>query len=200
MELQKSEAAVAVKCFFQNWDPMKAKENPELLENGRHITAGGNLVFYVETQYAHEEADIRNAWEQYLREAGNEARRTCLVTGKKAEISRIHTVIKGVFGAQSSGAALVSFNASSFESYGKEQSFNAPVGKYAMFAYTTALNYLLSQRKYIFMLGDTTIVFWAEDGEEIYQDLFMGAMEPAEDNQEVLRGIFPTYRTAGGLM
>ena len=54
--------------------------------------------------------------------------------------------IKGVIGAQSSGAALVSFNASAFESYGKEQSYNAPVGKYAEFAYTTALNYLLSER------------------------------------------------------
>lgn len=199
LEHAQSEAAVAVKCFFQNWDPMKAKENPELLEKWEDITAGGNLVFYVDTQYAHEDVDIRNAWEQSLREAGNEARRTCLVTGKKAEISRIHTVIKGVFGAQSSGAALVSFNAPSFESYGKEQSFNAPVGKYAMFAYTTALNYLLSQRKYIFMLGDTTIVFWAEDGEEIYQDLFMGAMEPAEDNQEVLRGIFSNLQDGRGI-
>ena len=34
----------------------------------------------------------------------------CLVTGKEAEISRIHKTIKGVPGAQSSGAALVSFN------------------------------------------------------------------------------------------
>ena len=94
---------------------------------------------------------------------------------------------------------MVSFNEHSFESYGKAQSFNAPVGKYAMFAYTTALNYLLSQRKYIFMLGDTTILFWAEDGEEIYQDLFMGSMEPTEDNQEVLRGIFSNLQEGRGI-
>ena len=78
----------------------------------------------------------------------------CLVTGEKTEISRIHRNIKGVPGAQSSGAALVSFNAPSFESYGKEQSYNAPVGKYAEFAYTSALNYLLAQKKYTFPLGD----------------------------------------------
>ena len=41
-----------------------------------------------------------------------------------------------------------------FESYGKEQSYNAPVGKYAEFAYTTALNYLLSNRDKTFQLGD----------------------------------------------
>lgn len=209
LEQVQSEAAVAVKNFFQTWDPVKAKENPELLENWEDVTAGGNLIFKVEGRreyeesdpilYAHEDPDIRDAWEESLRAAGNETREICLVTGKRAEISRIHTAIRGVQGAQSSGAALVSFNAPSFESYGKEQSFNAPVGKYAMFAYTTALNYLLSQRKYVFMLGDTTILFWAENGEEIYQDLFMGAMEPAEDNQEVLRGIFSNLQAGQGI-
>ena len=84
------------------------------------------------------------------------------VTGQKTEISRIHKVIKGVPGAQSSGAALISFNAPSFESYEKTQSYNAPVGRYAEFAYTTALNYLLSQRDYTFSLGDSMVVFWAE--------------------------------------
>ena len=199
LEEVQSEAAVAVKHFFKNWDPMKAKEHPDLLEKWEDITAGGNLVFYVGTMYAHEDPDIRNVWEKSLEAEGNGTQEICLVTGKRAEISRIHTVIRGVQGAQSSGAALVSFNAPSFESYGKEQSFNAPVGKYAMFAYTTALNYLLSQQKYIFMLGDTTILFWAEDGEEIYQDLFMGSMEPTEDNQEVLRGIFSNLQEGRGI-
>lgn len=199
LEHVESEAAVAVKNFFKNWDPVMAKENPELLEKWEDITAGGNLVFYVETQYAHEDSKIRNAWEKSLQATGNGTQEICLVTGNRTEISRIHTVIRGVQGAQSSGAALVSFNAPSFESYGKEQSFNAPVGKYAMFAYTTALNYLLSQRKYVFMLGDTTILFWAEDGEEIYQDLFMESMEPTEDNQEVLRGIFSNLQDGKGI-
>lgn len=199
LEHVESEAAVAVKNFFENWNPVKAKENPELLEKWEDITAGGNLIFYVETQYAHEDSEIRNAWEKSLQATGNETQEICLVTGNRTEISRIHTVIRGVQGAQSSGAALVSFNAPSFESYGKEQSFNAPVGKYAMFAYTTALNYLLSQRKYVFMLSDTTILFWAEDGEAIYQDLFMQSMEPTEDNQEVLRGIFSNLQDGKGI-
>lgn len=185
-----SEAAVAVKNFFQKWDPAQAKENAEVLEKWEDITAGENLIFYVGMNYAQDEQEIRDIWEESLQADGEGAREICLVTGDKTEISRIHTAIKGVQGAQSSGAALVSFNAPSFESYGKEQSYNAPVGKYAMFAYTTALNYLLAQREYVFMLGDTTIVFWAEDGEEMYQRLFIDSMEPTEDNQEVLRGVF----------
>ncbi len=194
-----SEAAMAVKNFFQHWDPLKARENPVLLEKWEDITAGGNLVFCVEMQYAHEDPDVRNAWEKFLQASESGKREICLVTGKEAEISRIHTPIRGVRGAQPSGAALVSFNAPSFESYGKEQSFNAPVGKYAMFAYTTALNYLLTQEKYVFLLGDTTILFWAEGGEEIYQDFFLGAMEPKEEIQETLKGFFSNLQAGRGI-
>ena len=84
----------------------------------------------------------------------------------------------------------MSFNAPSFESYGKEQSYNAPVGKYAEFAYTTALNYLLDQREHVIRLGDSMIVFWAESGEEEYQDFFFMSADPKTDNQEVLKDIF----------
>ena len=191
LEAINNETAVAVKNFFLKWNPDEAKENPDILEKWEDITAGGgNLIFYVGAKYAQEDMQIRSMWEEKLRIEEEETKEVCLVTGERAEISRIHTAIKGVQGAQSSGAALVSFNAPSFESYGKEQSYNAPVGKYAMFAYTTALNYLLAQREYVFMLGDTTIIFWAEDGEEMYQSLFRDSMEPTEDNQEVLKGVF----------
>ena len=90
---------------------------------------------------------------------------------------------------QSSGAALVSFNAPAFESYGKSQSYNAPVGQYAAFAYTTALNYLLAQREFVFQFGDTSIVFWSEDGEDVYQDIFSMSLEPQVDNQETIKGV-----------
>lgn len=80
--------------------------------------------------------------------------------------------------------------ASAFESYEKEQSYNAPVGKYAMFAYTTALNYLLTQSKYVKLLGDTTVVYWSEDADIECKDLFLAASEPTTDNQELLDGVF----------
>ena len=55
----------------------------------------------------------------------------CLVTGNWDVAEPVHPSIKGVAGAQSSGAAIVSFNAPAFCSYGKEQSLNAPVGNNA---------------------------------------------------------------------
>ena len=89
----------------------------------------------------------------------------CLVTGEKAPVERLHASIKGVWGAQTSGANIVSFNARAFESYGKteRQGENAPVSRAAAFAYTTALNHLLRKDSPQRMqVGDASTVFWAE--------------------------------------
>lgn len=83
--------------------------------------------------------------------------------------------IKNVQGAQSSGAALVSFNAPAFCSYGKAQNYNVPTSKYAAFAYTTVLNHLLADREHVYRMGDTTVVCWAMCGGDVYQNIF-GAM------------------------
>ena len=102
----------------------------------------------------------------------------CLVTGNDAPVQRLHTAIKGVWGAQTAGANIVSFNARAFESYGKRerQGDNAPVSQAAAFAYTTALNHLLrkdaSQR---IQIGDASTVFWADrdsEFESIAADIF----------------------------
>ena len=184
------EMAKAICLFFQNWKPEKAMKYPKISENWEDITDGGNLIFGMGTHYAQDDMQIKRIWDNRKMEINQEAKGICLVTGEQEEISRIHRGIKGVPGAQSSGAALVSFNAPSFESYGKEQSYNAPVGKYAEFAYTTALNYLLSDRKYSLQIGDTMVVFWAESGKTDYQDAFLKCMETPIDNQEELKGLF----------
>lgn len=99
-------------------------------------------------------------------------------------------LIKGVPGAQSSGAALVSFNADSFSSYGKEQSYNAPVSTHAVYAYTTALNYLLSNSEYASRLGDMMVVCWAKSAEAEYPKVFSWSMAPTLDNQKTVSGVF----------
>ena len=188
LEQAEGEMAASIKAFFETWNP--EKEESEIWEA---LTDGGNLIFYMNGCEAQEDEEIKELWNEKQNSCdGEEGGNTgiCLVTGKKAEISRIHRTIKGVPGAQSSGAALVSFNAPAFESYGKEQSYNAPVGKYAEFAYTTALNYLLSQRNYTFQLGDTMVVYWAENGQKAYQDVFSFALVPTIDNRETIREIF----------
>ncbi len=115
------------------------------------------------------------------------SRQVCLVSGVEDEPVRLHTSIKGVWGAQSFGANIVSFNLDAFRSFGKEQGLNAPVGKQAEFAYTTALNTLLlkGSRQRI-QVGDSSTIFWASEKhhvEDIFADLFG---EPAKENPDQL--------------
>ena len=109
---------------------------------------------------------------------------TCLVTGAEDVPVRLHTAIKGVWGAQSSGANIVSFNLDAFKSYGKEQGHNAPVGQSAEFGYTTALNKLLEKgSRQRVQTGDCSTVFWAEREtplEDLFADFFG---EPSKENQ-----------------
>lgn len=165
-------AARAVCRFFENWKPAEAASHPALQDALEDILTGGNLLFWYQGAYVHEEASIRQAWERHYN-ANDSGAETgiCLVTGRTEPIESVHPALKGVQGAQSSGAALISFNAPAFCSYGKEQNLNAPVGKYAAFAYTTALNHLLADRDRVARVGDATVVCWAESGESSYQDL-----------------------------
>jgi len=100
-----------------------------------------------------------------LKKSGDDApvKGLCLVTGTDSGLSRLHAPIKGVQGTNTSGGALVSFNLSSFLSFGKTQNYNAPISENAAFAYTTALNMLLSRASQSKVrVGDATTVFWAQ--------------------------------------
>lgn len=186
--------AQAVLNYFNNWDPTISVEDPIIRENFDKLIEKSNLIFCVEGQEVQEDLEIRSCWDNYRKQNVGDVTGICLVTGEKTEISRTHKMIKGIPGAQSSGASLVSFNALAFESYERKQSYNAPVGKYAEFAYTTALNYLLSQRDYTFSLGDSMIVYWAESGKEQYQKCFLNMFKPTKDNQKKLKDIFDSLK------
>lgn len=183
-------AAKAVLRFFDTWQPQQAKDNPILQDDLEEIFKNSNLIFEVNGLFVHEDERVKQAWETVCSQTGTGKEGVCLVTGQHTEIARIHSLIKGVSGAQSSGAALVSFNAPAFESYGKEQSYNAPVGQYAVFAYTAALNSLIADRDHKTVLGDTTIVYWSEDGNEQYQNAFSFITEPTIENQSIVDGVF----------
>ena len=182
-------AARAVLAFFRTWDPKQARENPALAEQLDGILAGGNLIFRTAEGFVHNDPAVRKAWEAHYNAAGDGPQGICLVTGEYGPVEAVHPAIKNVAGAQSSGAALVSFNAPAFCSYGKEQSLNAPTGKSAAFAYTAALNHLLADRDHLYRVGDATVVCWAKGGGDLYQSFFgyaaFGQGEPAYEESEL---------------
>lgn len=170
-----SDTARAILQFFDTWQPEQAEENPVVSSCLDALCKGANMTFRVNGVFAKDVPHIAAAWQAYY--GKSEGPRTqCLVTGKEDVLEIVHPSISGVSGAQSSGAALVSFNAPAFCSYGYEQGQNAPVGKYAAFAYTTALNTLLSDRDNVQHIGDTTIVCWAEGADPAYQPIAMAAL------------------------
>ena len=106
----------------------------------------------------------------------------CLVTGERAVPDKVHPAIKNVQGAQSSGAALVSFNGEAFCSYDRKQDLNAPVGKYAAFAYTTALNHLLDRNsRQRIQVGDASTVFWAQKDDAEIEEGFAAIFGERDD-------------------
>ena len=171
-----SPAARAILKFFDKWKPEDAPNAEALQDIFDDVTKGANITFRVDGEFAYEDEQIRAAWQHCQESGGDYAKMQCLVTGREDEIPNVHPAIKGVRDAQSSGAALVSFNAPAFCSYGHEQNMNAPIGKYAAFAYTTALNHLLADKNNVQYIGDMTMVCWAEDADERYQTMGISAL------------------------
>ena len=128
-----------------------------------------------------------------------EKRAQCLVTGKMDVPATLHTAIKGVWGATSCGANIVSFNLSAFESFGKKQGDNAPVGKTAEFGYTTALNHLLRKdSKLRIQIADASTVFWSNKNhqiEDIFGTVLCESKEVPSDKVESMRALIMSYKT-----
>ena len=162
-------AARALLSFFEHWQPEKLTEHPAFAhQDMEDVLASANLIFRYRGRYLHEIPAIRQAWQDYYNNSQDGQQFPCLVTGQMAPVAQLHPSIKGIYGAQSSGASLVSFNAPAFCSYDREQGLNAPTSQYAAFAYGAALNYLIATQNT--RVGDVTLLFWAESGEDAYAD------------------------------
>jgi len=169
--------AKAVIKFLEKWDPEKAFDNPLIKENLDEILKGAIFIFrYYGKEDIHNVPEIQEAWMEYKSKLSPNPIRQCLVTGKPAPIAVLHPDIKGIYKGQSMGNKLVSYNDTAYESYNstkeKKQGLNGPVSEYAAFAYGTALNSLLSNERNKIILGDTTVVFWAESTSKVYPDMF----------------------------
>lgn len=187
-----SPAAKAILNFFDGWEPEKTTENELVAQYASELLGSANMVFRFNGKFVHEIPELSAAWQTHYGAAQTE-KEQCLITGMLDAIPETHPLIKGIQGAQSSGAALVSFNESAFCSYKKKQNQNAPVGKYAAFAYTTALNHLLKDRKNVHRIGDASVVCWAENADKQYEDfaadLFFGDGDGDQSDEQWLSAL-----------
>lgn len=185
---EEDEGLLAFRGFLETWSPDRFDAAPFVQD-----MLDANIVFRLDgdQQLIHE----RDAARRLLAQQGSRAGQTniCLVTGANASVCRLHPTIRGVEGAQTSGAALVSFNLDAFTSYGKEQGDNAPTSEAAAFRYGAALNRLLDRGRPNRLprpIGDATVVFWAdssgvgEDAAAAAESLFAGWLNPQFDESD----------------
>lgn len=186
LEGTEDEGLLSLSRFLTDWTP-EAFTPPIWPDDLRDQ----NIIFALSEEYRegylHDLPAARALW-QRIGADGAAAPQTCLVTGNAAPVARLHPSIKGVWGAQSSGASLVSFNLDAFTSYGHEQGDNAPVSEGAAFAYTTVLNrFLEKDSKHRIQIGDASTVFWADAGQagaaDDAENLFAAFIDPADDDR-----------------
>lgn len=184
------EGLVALKRFLELWTPERFDAEPfkpEMLD--------GNVVFQLEGErgYVHDRPAAKALLRRETAEAGDDAE-VCLITGERAAPMRLHPTIKGVNGAQSSGASLVSFNLDAFKSYGRDQGANAPTSEAAGERYGAALNAMLGRdgaNRLKRGIGEATVVFWADTSEavdekaaEAAETAFASLFEPVAENDD----------------
>jgi CRISPR-associated protein Csd1 len=181
----------ALLSFLYGWRTERFKSPPfheEMLD--------ANFVFRLdgELQFLHQRPAIQSIWAQWL--GGQDFEEgVCLVTGVRSPIARLHPALKGVDGAQSSGASIISFNLEAFGSYGKSQGGNAPISEQVTFGYTAALNHLLRREEHNrqrIRIGDATVVFWAladtPEISETAEHTFAELLDPSvDDAQEAMK-------------
>lgn len=181
-----SAAAETLRRFFEDHQPtnIAAIGIPDNI--AAELDKGAVVTFANEDgRYMMDDPEIAAAWDAAYGNGSDDAvTGRCLVTGREDMIAILHDKIKGVEGAQACGATLSSFNAPAFESYGKDggQGLNAPVGRYAMYAYTSALNYLLSGRHRA-RVGDATVVWWTLDADDVCEDFFGDFLYGSDDDE-----------------
>ena len=159
-DLKKNKEIQAVICFLES-DFLSSLKNHPLWEELVDLNA--NLSFSIEhtNRLVSEQNSVIEAFSVFFQSLEDKTA-TCLATGKVAPIARLHPLIQGVYGAQGSGASLISYNMPCAQSFNKEQGYNAPISQDAAFAYGTALNHLLQSPQKISFDQIMTVIFWAE--------------------------------------
>ncbi len=162
------EGLCALRAFVGRWTPDAFPSLgfcDEMLDHNLVFLLDGDCADDGAPRFLHERPAARRLVEAAAAPDDSAAApvQMCLVTGRRAPVERLHPAIKGVLGAQTAGASLVSFNLDAFASYGKDQGANAPVSPPAAFAYGAALNALLARDSANrLQIADATTVFWAE--------------------------------------
>lgn len=196
INIQNEPSVMALLQFYKNEEYRKVP----LLKNWQDCAGvnGANLTFQIKGEEGLVISDISLvSYQKGLAlspHTEDEKGALCLITGNQDLIERIHNSTP-LMGGQATGK-LVGFQKNSgFDSYGKEQAFNAPIGRYAQIAYTTALNTLSKSEKNRVFLGDTTVMFWAERSNIVEKTMSLILTKPKDDPNKGIQAVKQIYES-----
>ncbi|MFO7953139.1 MAG: type I-C CRISPR-associated protein Cas8c/Csd1 [Bacillota bacterium] len=187
-ELQADEGVSAIQKFYESGEVEKAVNSPQIEDCLKAPQC--NMAFRLVSDVP---VPCRERIQEYIKEKihsaqpkesgkdNKDALKTgvCLVTGEKGVIARTHSRTpinkdtKSLVGIQKN---------SGYDSYGKEQGYNAPIITSTEFAYVTALNTLLKSKNQRLNIGDTTMVFWSAVQSGFESNFASFFREPAKDD------------------
>jgi len=182
--------ARAVIGFLDKYDPSYGREHPVIAKKLEDILKDVFFVFMVEGKLVHEHPAIKKVWERHFQSYASDYVGQCLVTGEIKPIARLHDIkLKGIY-PHYGGVTLVGFNDLAYESYNRTgkngQGLNSPVSEDVTKAYSKTLNYLLSDENINgkIVIGNTTVVYWAESKNSDYATLVSYFFQYSEEEQE----------------
>lgn len=182
-----------LKCFLKSFDIHKYFALFEPFMNKDKIEFNGNVIFRIKGQdcYIHELPAVQEYWSKYYLDNLNTNTGVCSVTGKEETLADMHAVIKGVTGANAF-TKLVSVNSAmtAYNSYGMIGLENSPMSVNVVHKYTTALNWLLSQKNHRVSIGKSTFVYWtSNENEKLLHDikyLLLGLKEDKTNDNTIV--------------
>ncbi len=158
--IKANEYLESISKFYRNYRDLEELLKGDILFND---LTKSNLSFLLQgrTEIAAADEDMKTF---VLNEQVDVEYGRCLITGNVLPVARLHSKVK----LSKDSGPLVSFKTErGYDSYGKQQGFNAPVSESAEFAYTTALNIMLQKgSRNKFSLGNRTYLFWASSNDE----------------------------------
>ncbi|MGI6366745.1 MAG: type I-C CRISPR-associated protein Cas8c/Csd1 [Anaerolineae bacterium] len=126
------------------------------------VVVSENFTFSVASRLPIDSPVVKRFWAERQETRDNVMQ--CVVCGKHKPVLRtLETMIKRVPGGNTSGTSIISFNAKAFESYGLEQSFNAPICTDCAERSHYVLNKLLSDERTRLTVGESALVAWTRD-------------------------------------
>lgn len=148
-----------------------AENQPESVRKDVHSALNVGFMLASDTNLVCERPAVVDKINQTIADAAgsDEAqKKACLLTGEHDVPVRIHNAVKGVPGASSTGAAVVSFKPKAFRMNGKDQGENAPIGRRAAHKFWAALKHLLRPgSKQKIQCGGMTMLFWSDVDNDI---------------------------------